>query len=78
MQPTPSGLFVYQFEVLCRNRLGYDEGLAGMMQRPVLSADWRDFLDMVRQQVGVVDFAEMVYLRSEMYCSDAAAAGAGL
>src|SRR5208282_4594414 len=26
-QPTPPGLFVYQFEVLCRNRLGYDDGM---------------------------------------------------
>src|SRR6266851_4836576 len=29
-EPTPPGLFIYQFEVLCRNRLGYDEGLACM------------------------------------------------
>ena len=29
--PTPQGLFVYQFEVLCRNRLGYDHGLDAMM-----------------------------------------------
>src|SRR6266852_4776489 len=26
-KPTPAGLFVYEFEVLCRSRLGYDEGL---------------------------------------------------
>src|SRR5262249_16966650 len=29
-QATRPGLFVYQFEVLSRNRLGYDEGLAAM------------------------------------------------
>src|SRR6202044_146909 len=23
-QPTPAGLFIYEFEVLCRSRLGYD------------------------------------------------------
>src|SRR6266446_5873688 len=27
-QPTRPGLFVFQFETLSRNRLGYDEGLA--------------------------------------------------
>src|SRR5690242_17680274 len=29
-QVSPSGLFVYQFETLSRNRLGYDEGLTAM------------------------------------------------
>jgi hypothetical protein len=68
--PTPSGLFVYQFEVLCRNRLGYDEGLASMLGDPFYPPEWREFLAMVRQQVGVVDLAEMVYLRSELYVSE--------
>ncbi len=68
--PSPSGLFVYQFEVLCRNRLGYDEGLASMVRDGFYPPEWRAFLDTVRQQIGVVDFAEMVYLRSEMYLSD--------
>ncbi len=40
--PTPSGLFVYQFEVLCRNRLGYADGLTGMIGDPIYPADWRD------------------------------------
>lgn len=65
--PTPSGLFVYQFEVLSRNRLGYADGLAGMIADPLYPAEWRAFLEMVRQQIGLVDFAEMVYLRSEQY-----------
>src|SRR5439155_17558988 len=29
-QPTPAGLFVYQFETITRNRLGYDESLQSM------------------------------------------------
>jgi len=65
--PTPSGLFVYQFEVLCRNRLGYDAGLTSMMHDSFYPPEWRAFLEMVRSQVGLVDFAEMVYLRSEQY-----------
>src|SRR5438094_4275649 len=32
--PTQPGLFVYQFETLSRNRLGYDEGLAAMAGDP--------------------------------------------
>src|SRR5262249_45373673 len=66
-QPTPSGLFVYQFEVLCRNRLGYADGLDCMATDPFYDADWREFLSTLGSQVGVVDFADIVYLRSELY-----------
>jgi hypothetical protein len=69
-EPTPSGLFVYQFEVLCRNRLGYSEGLASMLGDPFYPSEWYQFLEMVREQIGEVDFAEMVYLRSELYVSE--------
>lgn len=68
--PTPSGLFVYQFEVLCRNRLGYADGLTGMFGDPFYPPDWREFVEMVRQQVGLVDLAEMIYLRSEQYVGE--------
>ena len=34
--PTPQGLFVYQFETLSRNRLGYDDGLRANARRHVL------------------------------------------
>src|SRR5207253_1463109 len=53
-QPTAPGLFVYQFEVLSRNRLGYDEGLACMAADPFYSKDWSDFLERVRHDVGLV------------------------
>ncbi len=68
--PSPSGLFVYQFEVICRNRLGYDGGLASMADDPFYPPDWRAFLETLRQQVGLVDFAEMVYLRSKQYVGE--------
>ena len=68
--PTPSGLFVYQFEVLCRNRLGYADGLTGILGDPFYPQDWRGFVEMVREQVGLVDLAEMVYLRSEQYVQE--------
>jgi hypothetical protein len=66
-EPTRPGLFVYQFEVLSRNRLGYDEGLGCMAGDPFYDAAWREYLRLVRQQIGVVDFADLVYLRSEFY-----------
>jgi hypothetical protein len=65
--PTPAGLFVYQFETLSRNRLGYDDGLSRLRGDAFYDKDWGDFLDLVRRQIGVVDFADLVYLRSEMY-----------
>jgi hypothetical protein len=65
--PTRSGLFVYQFEVLCRNRLGYDEGLAAMKADPLYDGDWRAYLEMVHRQIGLVDFADLVFVRSELY-----------
>jgi hypothetical protein len=66
-KPTPPGVFIYQFEVLCRNRLGYDEGLKCMSGDPFYDQPWRDYLELFRRQVGVVDFADLVYLRSDFY-----------
>lgn len=68
--PTPAGLFFFQFEVLSRNRLGYGEGLTAMAGDPQYDAAWRDFLEMVRRQGGTVDFAELVYLRSDVYVAE--------
>jgi hypothetical protein len=68
--PTPQGLFVYQFEAISRNRLGYDEGLACMAADVFYDDPWRDYLDLVRRQVGAVDFAELVYVRSDLYVAD--------
>ena len=66
-QPTLPGLFVYQFETLSRNRLGYDEGLTAMAGDPLYDPAWRDYLRLVRGQVGVLDFADLIYLRSDLY-----------
>jgi len=66
-QPTPAGLFVYQFETLARNRLGYDRGLVSMSGDPLYDRDWKEYIDLVRGQIGVVDFADLVYVRSQWY-----------
>ena len=66
-QPTRPGLFVYQFEVLCRNRLGYDRGLVSVAADPFFDQPWKEFVDLVRRQAGTIDFSDLVYLRSEWY-----------
>jgi len=65
--PSPAGLFVYQFETLCRNRLGYDRGLDAIAEDPMYDDDWREWILTVRRQIGLIDFADMVYVRSELY-----------
>jgi hypothetical protein len=64
---TRQGLFVYQFETLCRNRLGYDRGLDAIAADPLYDAAWRDWILTVQRQIGMVDFADLVYVRSEHY-----------
>ncbi len=60
------GIFVYQFETLCRNRLGYDRGLEAMAGDPIYDQAWRDFLVMVRRQIGLIDLSDIIYVRSEL------------
>jgi hypothetical protein len=69
-QSTPAGLFVYQFEVLCRNRLGYQDGLPAMAADPCYGPPWRDFLRSLEAQLGVIDFADILYLRSDLYVAE--------
>jgi len=66
-QPTLSGLFVYQFEVLARNRLGYDEGLKAMARDWFYPSEWQTFIMDVRHQIGLVEFPDIMYLRSDWY-----------
>ena len=61
------GIFLYQFETLCRNRLGYDRGLEAIAGDPIYNEDWREWILTVRRQIGIIDFADMVYVRSEYY-----------
>jgi hypothetical protein len=68
--PTKPGLFVYQFEAIARNRLGYIEGFSAMTADPLYDADWREFIGGLARQVGDVDFADLIYLRSELYAAE--------
>src|SRR5690606_34291005 len=50
ISPSLQGLFFYQFEVLCRNRLGYDRGLEAMAKDPSYTPLWREWLNTIRRQ----------------------------
>jgi len=66
--PTPQGIFFYQFETLSRNRLGFDHGLAAISDDPIFDEGWKHWVNVVlRRQIGFVDIANLVYVRSERY-----------
>ena len=65
--PSPQAYFLYQFEVLCRNRLGYEEGLDAMAADPMYSDPWREWLRQVRRQIGIIGLPELIYVRSAYY-----------
>lgn len=67
--PRPQGLFMFQLECLCRNRLKYDPGLGAMAEDPVYDDAWKEWIYIVRAQMGLVDFAELIYVRSEYFWS---------
>ncbi|HCK41806.1 MAG TPA: hypothetical protein DHW22_09260 [Planctomycetaceae bacterium] len=66
-EPSPAGLFLFQFESLCRNRLSYDHGLKAISRDAFFDPAWQDWILIVRRQIGIVDFADMVYVRSQHY-----------
>jgi hypothetical protein len=68
--PTPAGLFVYQFESLSRNRLGYDRGLEAMAADSLYDESWRAWMLKIRRLLGSADFADLIYSRSEFYVSE--------
>jgi hypothetical protein len=74
-EPTRQGVFLYQFEVLCRNRLGYDRGLEAVASDPAFDDVWRDWIRKLRRQIGMVDIADVVYVHSEYYWQRAAKSG---
>jgi hypothetical protein len=66
-QPSTQGIFLYQFETLCRNRLRYDHGLDAMAGDPIYDQSWRDWLKSTQRQIGLLDIADLIYLRSAYY-----------
>lgn len=66
-EPTQQGLFLYQFEALCRHRLGYDRGLEAIARDPGYDKTWSDWILKLRRQIGMVDIADVIYVHSEYY-----------
>jgi hypothetical protein len=75
-EPTPQGIFLYQFEALCRNRLGYDRGLEAVAADPAFDSTWREWIRRVRRQIGMVDLADLIYVHSEHYVQRQSGKGA--
>jgi hypothetical protein len=65
--PAKPSLFVYQFETIARNRLGYLDGFTAMLEDPLYDDVWRAYIGALARQVGDVDFADLIYLRSEFF-----------
>ncbi|MDA0658482.1 MAG: hypothetical protein O2931_15875 [Planctomycetota bacterium] len=66
-QGTRQGLFLFQLEAVCRNRLRYDPALKAMADDPAYDADWHEWILTVRRQIGLVDMADLIYVRSAHY-----------
>jgi len=73
-----TGFFFFQFETLCRNRLGYDAGLSAMADDPIYDAPWRRWLLKLRSEVGLVDLADLLFLASEEFRRRRVEAGVGV
>jgi hypothetical protein len=68
--PALAALFVFQFEALARNRLGYNKGLAAMAADPLYTEDWQDYIITLRTRLGDVDFADLIFVRSEQFVNE--------
>ncbi|MEE2738820.1 MAG: hypothetical protein VX435_11385 [Planctomycetota bacterium] len=66
-QTTQPGLFVFQFEAISRNRLGYDEGLKRVAQDPVYDDQWRQWIRQLTRKISNIDFGDWLYLNSEFH-----------
>ncbi len=73
--PAPQGLFLYQFEVVCRNRLGYDPALVAISGDPLYDEHWREWILSIRFQLGLVEFADLLYGRSQHFINVMRSAG---
>ena len=68
--PSSAGLFIYQFECIARNRLGYHAGLTAISEDTQYDEDWSGWIRKLKIQLGSVDFADLLYLRSEHFVDE--------
>lgn len=65
--PTRSGMFVYQFECIARNRLGYTDGLKAMAQDPLYDDEWTRWIGALTDQLGGRELSELIYRASQHF-----------
>ncbi|MCA9015519.1 MAG: hypothetical protein KDA77_09345 [Planctomycetaceae bacterium] len=68
--PSSAGLFIYQFECIARNRLGYHAGLEAIARDTLYNDDWSSWIRKLKIQLGSVDFADLLYLRSAHFVDE--------
>lgn len=64
---SPQGLFIYQFECLARNRLGYHEGLSAIANDPAYDEAWKKWILGLRSQLGAYELPDLIFRASEHY-----------
>ncbi|MFH1303488.1 MAG: hypothetical protein ABIK07_20690 [Planctomycetota bacterium] len=65
-----AGLFIYQFECIARNRLGYHNGLDAISKDSMYNEDWSAWIRKLKLQLGSVDFADLLYFRSQHFVDE--------
>jgi hypothetical protein len=73
--PTRAAVFLYQFEAICRNRLGYDQGLVAIAGDPIFDEPWSQWVMSLRSRIGMIDIADLIYVRSAYYWEQQARRG---
>ncbi|WP_339729204.1 hypothetical protein [uncultured Gimesia sp.] len=68
--PSSAGLFIYQFECIARNRLGYHTGLTAISKDTLYNDDWSSWIRKLKIQLGAVDFADLLYFQSEHFVDE--------
>jgi len=68
--PSSAGLFIYQFECISRNRLGYHAGLEAISQDTQYDENWSAWIRKLKIQLGSVDFADLLYLKSQHFVDE--------
>ena len=68
--PSCAGLFIFQFECIARNRLGYHDGLDSISRDTQYEDDWSSWIRKLKIQLGNIEFADMIYLRSQHFVDE--------
>lgn len=68
--PSAAGLFIYQFECIARNRLGYDRGMKAIADVPFYDKTWCDWILKARLRLGTTDFGQLIYYRSDQFVEE--------